>query len=120
MIRVIRGFSNAGFRLTFTGTGSAACCYLGLDNVSVVPSEAAGLELKIESPPAGSVGNQLQLTFTPMRGQKYAVQTSDDLLSGSWGILAGTEGTGTGERVQIDLPNVISQRARFFRLQVGP
>lgn len=102
--------------IAIVGRASGGGQYLGLDNVSVVPSEAGGLKLKITFP-AGNPGNQLQLSFTSEPGKNYAVQSTDNIFSGSWGILPGTERTGTGETIRFDLPNVISQQARFFRLQ---
>lgn len=102
--------------LTFTGLASGGGQYLGLDNVSVESVVSGDLALQIMAPVGP--GGQLQLNFVSVPGKKYAVQSIGDLFSDTWAILPGTEKTGTGEIIQIDLPNGVNLSQRFYRVRV--
>jgi hypothetical protein len=108
--------TTASTPLTFIGTSSAGGQYLGLDNVSV---SSGGPELEIAIPDVNPE-NQVQLSFSSAAGKNYAIQTRDNLGSGTWTTLAGTERTGTGATIRLDLPFASNQHQRFYRLQVGP
>lgn len=101
--------------LSLVGINSTGGQYLGLDDVSVRPG---GLELKISG--SAQPGGALQLSFLAAPGAQYVLQASDDLSNSSWQVAPGTEGTGTGQIVRINLPNPISKRQSFYRLRVEP
>jgi hypothetical protein len=108
-------------RLALVGTASGGGAYLGLDEVSVVPAGGSAPVppiLSIQTHPGDA--NLVVIAFTSEPGRRYVVETSEDVASGPWTSLAGTERLGTGGILSMPLPLAPDAEARFLRLRVGP
>ncbi|MBM3878450.1 MAG: DUF642 domain-containing protein [Verrucomicrobia bacterium] len=101
--------------ISILGTRSAGGGYLGLDNVSVV---LQAFELRITS--IETSGQELSLSFASVPGRTYLVQGRADFGSGTWETIPGTEQTGAGGILQVQLPLPAGQGHRFYRLQELP
>ncbi|MFN0130173.1 MAG: choice-of-anchor R domain-containing protein [Verrucomicrobiales bacterium] len=100
--------------LSITGTASAGGAYLGLDNVSVTQASAS------ETLQVGSVtitGEELRIQFASVSGIRYALESREDLTSGEWRVVPGSERTATS--TSLVLTESVEPRAqprRFFRV----
>jgi hypothetical protein len=103
--------------LTLKGTTSAGGAYLGLDKISVVVAKEAEV-LRITA--IEEVGGDLRLSFTSVAGREYVLQRSADVESSAWDLVPGTERSGTGAIIEVDLPGAWSEARQFYRVQMRP
>ncbi len=111
--------ASAATPISLTGFSAAGGAYFGLDEVSVVRASTPPptLKLSLTTPPPGASG-PLRLTFDSELGASYSVESSDDLLTGSWVELPVIPLTGNGLPLQIDLPPASAAGHHFYRLRV--
>lgn len=100
--------------LTFIGTASAGGAFLGLDNVSVTASTAPET---IHIASVALTGGDLRIAFVSTAGAGYLLESRDDLGTGAWIPVAGSERTGNGEELIFSLPVDPAIPHRFYRLR---
>jgi hypothetical protein len=74
-------------------------------------------ELRISA--VQKVGNNLRLDFTSLLGANYEVQRRSDLVTGSWGPLAGSA-PGNGGIASTTVSNAFNQSHQFYRIHTVP
>lgn len=95
----------------FPGASPAA----GGDSADIGAYEAS--ELRITA--AQKTGNHLRLDFINWLGTNYEVQSRSDLLTGSWGSLAGST-PGNGGIASTTVSNAFNQSQQFYRIHPVP